>query len=87
LETKEGRDFYIYFLRKIKMQRDSFVFYESFSKAITILPEASQLHAFLFITNYGLYGIEPEAEVDPLAYAIFVMARPQIDANNKKFIY
>ena len=69
------------------MQRDSFVFYESFSKAITILPEASQLHAFLFITNYGLYGIEPEAEIDPLAYAIFVMARPQIDANNKKFIY
>ncbi len=68
------------------MQRDSFVFYESFSKAITILPEASQLHAFLFITNYGLYGIEPEQSIDPLAYAIFVMARPQIDANNKKFI-
>ena len=68
------------------MQRDSFVFYESFSKAINILPEANQLHAYKFITDYGLYGVEPEPELDPLAYAIFVMARPQMDANNKKFI-
>lgn len=68
------------------MQRDSFVFYESFSKAINILPEANQLHAYKFIIDYGLYGIEPESEVDPVAYAIFVMARPQLDANNKRYI-
>jgi len=67
------------------MQRDSFVWYESFSKAINILPEANQLHAYKFIVDYGLYGIEPELEIDPVAYAIFVMARPQLDANNKRY--
>ena len=68
------------------MQRDSFIRYESFSKAINVLPEANQLHAYKFIVDYGLYGIEPEQEVDPVGYAIFLMARPQLDANNKRYI-
>ena len=67
------------------MQRDSFVWYESFSKAINILPEAEQLHAYKYIIDYGLYGIEPEEKNNSLAYAIFVMAKPQINANNKKY--
>ena len=68
------------------MQRDSFVRYESFSIAINLLPEENQLHATTFIINYWLYGTEPDRAIDPIAYAIFVMAKPQIDANNKRFI-
>ena len=68
------------------MQRDSFVWYESFSMAINILPEANQFNAFKFIIDYWLKGIEPDQSVDPIAYAIFIMAKPQIDANNKRFI-
>ena len=68
------------------MQRDSFVRYESFSSAINILPEANQSNAYKFIIEYWLRGIEPDSAVDPIAYAIFIMAKPQIDANNKRFI-
>ncbi len=68
------------------MQRDSFVWYESFSIAINLLPDENQLNATRFIINYWLYGIEPDKAIDPIAYAIFVMAKPQIDANNKRYI-
>ena len=69
-----------------KVLRESFVFYKSFRIAIENLPPENQLNATRFIINYWLYGIEPDKAIDPIAYAIFVMARPQIDANNKRYI-
>lgn len=68
------------------MQRDSFVWYESFSKAINILPEANQLNTYRFIIDYGLWGKEPDWEKDRIAYAIFIMAKPQLDANYTRYI-
>ena len=68
------------------MERESCVRYRSFTKAIDLLPEANQLNAYRFIINYWLFGTEPEQSIDPVAYAIFLMAKPQIDANNKKFL-
>ena len=60
---------------------ESFIFYQSFWNAIECLPEANQLHAYQYITRYALHGTNPDPEEDAVAYAIFVMAKPQIDAN------
>ncbi len=69
-----------------KIVRESFVFYVSFREAIENLPDVNQLNAFKFIIWYWLFGVIPEAKVDPVAYAIFRMAKPQIDANNMRYI-
>lgn len=63
--------------------RDSMVFYRSFMESIEELDEADQLKAFWNIVQYGLNGEEPE-EKGP-AKAVFKMAKPQIDANEKKY--
>lgn len=63
--------------------RDSVVFYRSFWDAIRHLPASDQLAALTAIVEYGLDGVKPEPS--GVAYAIFVMAKPQIDANNKRY--
>lgn len=68
------------------MKRDSFIRYESFSSAIDILPKENQANACKFIIDYGLKWIMPELSTDPVAYAIFCMAKPQLDANNERFL-
>ena len=68
-----------------KVLRESFVFYKSFRIAIENLPPENQLNAFKFIISYWLFGIEPEVSTDPVAYAIYIMAKAQIDANNKRY--
>ena len=63
--------------------RDSFVFYRSFWDAIKNLPEADQLSCIRAILEYGFDEKEPEDS--GVAKAIFMMARPQIDANNRRY--
>lgn len=63
--------------------RDSLVFYRSFAEAIADLDEADQLAAFWNIVRYGLDGTEPETR--GAATAVFRMAKPQIEANNKRY--
>lgn len=63
--------------------RDSVVFYRSFSEAIKKLPEEYQLAALWAVIDYGLDGQEPSG--NGIAEAIFSMAKPQIDANNKRY--
>ena len=62
---------------------DGFIFYGSFAEAINLLPENDQLEAYRAICAYGLYGDIPEFDSNA-AQAIFIMAKPQIDANQKK---
>ena len=62
---------------------ESFVFYESFLKGIELLPEEEQLKAYKLIAHYGITGELPEGE-QTLANAIFVMAKPNIDAAKTK---
>lgn len=64
--------------------RDSMVFYKSFREAIKELPEENQLEALWAIIDYGLDGIKPSG--GGIATAIYMMARPQIDANNKRYL-
>lgn len=60
---------------------NSFVFYSSFLNAIKCLPRENQLYAYQYITEYALQWIVPDQNEDSIAYAIFLMAKPQIDAN------
>ena len=68
---------------KMTQTRTSFVFYESFYEALKDLPTDEQLKAFHSICRYALYGEEPE--VDGLAKAIFILVKPQLDANNRRY--
>lgn len=63
--------------------RDSMVFYRSFRDAIKALPYEEQLKAIWALIDYGLDGTEPEGQ--GMAQAVFIMARSQIDANNKRY--
>lgn len=67
------------------MERESFVFYKSFVAWIDVIQdEAEQLKAYKYIIRYWVYWEEPE-EKNSIAYGFFAMAKPQIDANNKKY--
>ena len=59
------------------------VFYRSFASAIKKLPDEFQLSALWAIIDYGIDGKEPSD--NGIAEAIFSMAKPQIDANNKRY--
>lgn len=65
------------------MIRDSVVFYKSFYEAISTLQPDEKLKAIEYMMEYALYGREPEGNT--AAYGMFLMARPQIDANNRKY--
>ena len=63
--------------------RDSVVFYRSFYEAIKELASDDFKSCVEAIMEYGLNDIEPEAP--GIAKAIFTMAKPQIDANNRRY--
>jgi hypothetical protein len=63
--------------------RDSVVFYRSFMEAIECLSDQDQLEAFRAIVKYGLNGEEPEGK--GVAAAIFMIAKPLIDRNVKRY--
>lgn len=65
------------------MERESFVFYKSWLDGIEMLPEEEQLNAYRAIVRYACLGEEPE--VSGVANIILTMAKPQIDANNKRY--
>ena len=66
-------------------EADSYVFYKSFydgMKNMSIEDVAAANHA---LHAYALYGIEPDTgALSPIVQTLFVMAKPQIDANKKR---
>ena len=66
--------------------RESMVFYQSFAKAIKLMPEELQLQALWSIIDYGLDGVEPDPVADAYIKMVFQMAKPQIDSNIKRKI-
>ena len=66
------------------MERDGFVFYRSFAEAIEGLSDELRLKCFDALIAYGIHGTESDLEGIP--NIIFTMAKPQIDANNKRFM-
>lgn len=63
--------------------RDSLVFYRSFYEAIRELPPEEFKKSVEAIMEYGLNGTE--ITTSGTAKAIFIMAKPQIDKNNKRY--
>lgn len=63
--------------------RESVVFYRSFYEAIRKLPAEQFKASTLAILEYGLDGKEPETE--GIERTVFCMAKPQIDANNRRY--
>ena len=54
-----------------------------FLEAIKQLPEKERLESLTAILEYGLDEIEPKSA--GVASAMFLMAKPQIDANNRRY--
>ena len=63
--------------------RDSVLFYRSFYDALKNIPPDERLKVYDAIMEYGMYGRDPD--LDGVALAIFLLAKPQIDANNKRY--
>ena len=69
------------------MQRDKrggFIFYASFLEAVKELPSEVREETILTILEYGISGIELEPS-NPITKAIFMLVKPQIDANYKRY--
>ena len=65
------------------MSRDGIVFYASFYEAVKGLDDKSFKECVTALMEYGLYG--NEIEMSGIAKMFFTMAKPQVDANNKRF--
>lgn len=63
--------------------RDSVVFYRSFYEALKDLPPEQFKESVKAIMEYGLNGKEPETT--GIEKTIFLLTKPQIDANNKRY--
>ena len=63
--------------------RDSVLFYRSFYDALKNIPSDERLKVYDAIMEYGMYDQDPD--LDGVALAIFLLAKPQIDANNKRY--
>ncbi len=63
-------------------QYDSFIFYDSFYNAISLLPLESQARVYNAIFKFALTNEEPELEGAELA--IYLLIKPQILANRER---
>lgn len=66
------------------MIRDSFVFYRSFYEALAGLEDSDRLACLDAICEYALDGVEPGPK--GIAFAVWLMAKPQIDKNNERYL-
>ena len=66
--------------------RDSYVFYRSFFDAIKKLSAKERLATYEALMYYALDGVLPEKLSDKVSI-IFLMAKPQLDANTKKIYW
>ena len=60
------------------------VFYRSFYEAIVLQPKKIQADIYNAICDYALNGNEPK--ITGIALSIFRLAKPQIDANNERYV-
>lgn len=62
---------------------EGFVFYQSFAEALEIIPADQYGKAARAIIRYALYDEIPEA-LEAESNVVFIMAKPQIDANTRR---
>ena len=66
------------------MERESFIFYRSFADMLKNLNDENRLRLLDVILDYALDGKEPKE--DGLVGAVFALIKPQIDANNRRYV-
>ena len=66
------------------MERDSFIFYRSFYESLSYLDKEQKADCLDAIARYALDGIEPQES--GIVMAIFTTVKPQIDANNRRYL-
>ena len=62
---------------------DPMIFYESIYEACKGLSEQDRAQVYKAVVEYGCAGITPE-NLSPVANAIFIMAKPLMDASAQK---
>jgi len=67
-----------------KIERDSFIMYRSFFESIQWLDKNVIADVFTAICEYSLNG--KEVELEWIAKNIFILIKPQLEANNKKYL-
>ena len=67
------------------MNRDSFIFYGSFFEALSCLDDDVRLKCYDAVVSYALSGDEP-TELTGVPKAVFALIKPQIDANNERYV-
>ena len=70
------------FLEEDSVNRNSFVFYDSFYRAMSYLDDKEKIQYIDAICYYSLYDIE--IEMDEKINGMFELVKPQIDANIKR---
>ena len=65
------------------VDRESFVFYRSFYEAAAQLKPQEKAAVFTAICEYALNGREPQLEGAPMA--IFILIKPQLQANQRRY--
>jgi len=71
-------------MEESKQERDSFIFYRSFYEAISELPPKNQLEIYKAIAEYSLNFEMPT--LTGISKTIFILIKPQIEANQKRFL-
>lgn len=64
--------------------RDSVLFYRSFYESMKNIPDDDRLKVYDAIMEYSMNDIAPV--LDGVSLAIFLLVKPQIDANNKRYV-
>ena len=65
--------------------RDSFLFYISFYNATQKMKDKERLLFYDALFTYAFEGVELDLSGRPNVEIAFIMAKPQLDANNKKY--
>jgi hypothetical protein len=72
-------------MKQEKIEKDSYVFYRSFSKTIRKMADSEQLKAYHMLEDYALDRKFP-TKLSRQLDMFFDMAQPQLDANYKRFV-
>ena len=64
-------------------KRDGFLFYRSYYEAVKELNKRDKTAAIMAICEYALNGIEPE--LSGAAASVWILVKPVIDANNRRY--
>lgn len=68
----------------MEKEREWFIFYNSFWKAIKELPKENQLEIYNAITDYSFTLEEPE--LTWISKTIWILIKPQLEANNRRYL-